>query len=133
MPLAWAHAEFIKLMVSRHLAIRSTGRRRYGGATAAAAPSRETRGMVLARAHAASRPPGMTLIVALPRAAQIHWGVNGWQDLADLRRRIPVSACTALNISTAGRKQVYRFYDSMARHAGLGQHKDFHIAIDSGN
>jgi hypothetical protein len=26
---------------------------------------------------------GMTLIVALPRAARIHWGVNSWQNIAD--------------------------------------------------
>ena len=26
---------------------------------------------------------GMALIVALPRGARVHWGVNGWQDVAD--------------------------------------------------
>ena len=26
---------------------------------------------------------GMTLIIALPRAATIHWGVNGWQNIGD--------------------------------------------------
>jgi hypothetical protein len=31
MPLVWAHAEFIKLMVSRHLGPRSTCREQCGG------------------------------------------------------------------------------------------------------
>jgi glucoamylase len=26
---------------------------------------------------------GMALIIALPRPARIHWGVDGWQNIAD--------------------------------------------------
>jgi len=82
MPLVWAHAEFIKLMVSRHLGhavdrSRAVWRRYQGRRPAARyafwwphAPIREF-------------PAGSRLAVALPRAAKIHWGHGGWRKEVD--------------------------------------------------
>jgi glucoamylase len=83
MPLAWAHAEFIKLMVSCHLG--------YPFDRPAALWDRY-RGQRPEIKHAIWCPhapigriaPGVNLTIALPRPARIHWGVDGWQNVADV-------------------------------------------------
>jgi glucoamylase len=82
MPLVWAHAEFIKLMVSRHLGHpvdrpRAVWRRYRGRRPTARhafwwphAPIREL--------HAGTR-----LAVSLPRTAIVHWGSGDWRNAAD--------------------------------------------------
>jgi glucoamylase len=82
MPLAWAHAEFVKLMISHHLEYPfdrpAAVWRRYGGRR----PEAKHAVWCL---HAPIGRIGhdMALIIALPRAARIHWGTNGWQNVAD--------------------------------------------------
>jgi glucoamylase len=83
MPLAWAHAEYVKLLVSRqigHPLDRPTAVwRRYGG-----------RRPVVRHAfwwpHApiASFPAGVSLVIALDRAAIVHWGHDGWRSVQDV-------------------------------------------------
>ena len=82
MPLVWAHAEFIKLMVSRHLG-RPVDRpravwRRYQG-------RRPTVRHAFWWQHAPIKgfDAGARLAVALPRAALVHWGSDGWHDAVD--------------------------------------------------
>ena len=82
MPLVWAHAEFIKLMVSRHLGHpvdrpRAVWRRYQGRRPAA--------GHAFWWPHAPVNtvPEGARLAVALPRAAIVHWGNDGWRNAAD--------------------------------------------------
>jgi len=82
MPLVWAHAEFIKLMVSRHLGHpvdrpRAVWRRYQGRRPIARyafwwphAPIREF-------------PAGKWLAVALPRPAKVHWANDGWRNATD--------------------------------------------------
>jgi glucoamylase len=82
MPLVWAHAEFIKLMVSRHLG-HPVDRPR--------AVWRRYRGCRPAIRHAFWWPhapinafdAGARLAVALPRAALVHWGSDGWLNAVD--------------------------------------------------
>src|SRR6266446_1693549 len=82
MPLVWAHAEFIKLMVSRHLG-HSVDRPR--------AVWRRYRGRRPTIRHAFWWPhapinafdPGVRLAVALPRAALVHWSSDGWHNAVD--------------------------------------------------
>jgi glucoamylase len=82
MPLVWAHAEFIKLMVSRHLG-RPVDRPR--------AVWRRYQGRRPAVRHAFWWPhapinafaAGARLAVALPRAALVHWGSDGWHNAMD--------------------------------------------------
>jgi len=83
MPLAWAHAEFVKLAVSRTL-----GRvfdcpaavwRRYAGSRPDAATWVWTPGARIT--HVAA---GRDLLILLPRAAALHLGFGGWQDIHDL-------------------------------------------------
>ena len=82
MPLVWAHAEFIKLLISRHLG-RPVDRpravwQRYRG-------RRPTARYAFWWPHApiAGLPVGARLALALPMPALVHWGHDGWQDTAD--------------------------------------------------
>ena len=82
MPLAWAHAEFIKLMVSCHLG-HSVDRspevwRRYAGRRPAA-------GQAVWCLHAPIRrvARGAAILIALPGSASVRWGLDGWQDVHD--------------------------------------------------
>ena len=82
MPLAWTHAEFIKLMASRHLG-HPVDRpqavwQRYGGRRPPAASA-----VWLLHAPIGRIARGTTLMLALPRSARVHWGVDGWQGVAD--------------------------------------------------
>lgn len=90
MPLAWAHAEFIKLVLSRQfgrvldqppaVAARYQGRRPEAALAcwSEAAPITQ-----IAR--------GQGLLVLLPRPARLHWGHDGWQDVCEQdSRALPI-------------------------------------------
>jgi glucoamylase len=83
MPLVWAHAEFIKLMVSRHLG-HAVDRpravwRRYQGRRPVARHA-----FWWPHAPIKSVPAGARLAIALPSPALVHWGNDGWQKAADI-------------------------------------------------
>lgn len=82
MPLAWAHAEFIKLMISQALG-RPVDRpdalwRRYGGVRPARAPA-----VWFPHAPIAEMSRGDDLIIAAPAPFRLHWGVDGWTGVSD--------------------------------------------------
>lgn len=82
MPLAWAHAEFIKLIVSRSLG-RPFDRpeavwthyqaQRRGARCAFWWPHAQIRAIAV----------GTTLIVALPQEGSVRWGLDGWQTISE--------------------------------------------------
>jgi glucoamylase len=82
MPLAWTHAEFIKLVISRRLGYPvdrpSTVWERYKGLK-----PQLTRAIWCLHAPISRLEHGVGLIIALPRAATIHWGHDGWQNIRD--------------------------------------------------
>jgi glucoamylase len=82
MPLAWTHAEFVKLMISRQLGYPfdrpAAVWQRYGGRR-----PEVKRALWCLHAPIASIAHGLALVIALPRPARLHWGVNGWQNIAD--------------------------------------------------
>jgi glucoamylase len=121
MPLAWTHAEFVKLMISRQLGYPfdrpAAVWRRYGGRRPEA-----KRAIWCLHAPIGRIEHGMALIIALPRAARIHWGTNGWQNAADDETQ---DAGLGLLRFRSHRIRVVtgtfnQFYISMARHTGLG-------------
>jgi glucoamylase len=82
MPLAWAHAEFLKLVTSRAMQ-RPVDRptavwERYRGVRP---PLRRV--MWVEHAPASELPEGCALTVALCAAGAVHWGVNGWQEVRE--------------------------------------------------
>ena len=86
MPLAWAHAEFVKLMISRQLGTPfdrpAAVWRRYRGRRPEA-----KRAVWCLHAPIGSIGRGIALIIALPRPARVHWGVDGWRNIADAETR----------------------------------------------
>jgi glucoamylase len=82
MPLVWAHAEFIKLAVSRQLRRPfdrpETVWQRYGGRR----PTPDY-ALWMPRVPIDELATGHTLRICLPEPAVVHWGVDGWQRIAD--------------------------------------------------
>lgn len=83
MPLVWAHAEFIKLAVSRALQ-RPFDRpeapwQRYGGKRPDPMHAIWTPRFPIPQVRA-----GQTICLALPRPARVHYGRDGWQHVADI-------------------------------------------------
>jgi len=94
MPLAWTHAEYIKLVVSRSLG-RPFDRpapvwERYAGRR-----PRLARIIWCAHAPASELPEGAALTVAVTSPATFRWGFDGWTGLSE-RRTTP----TALGLHT---------------------------------
>lgn len=82
MPLAWTHAEYLKLVASRALK-RPFDRpepvwRRYGG-------KRPTPVRAIWCEHAAitTVTPGMSVVLALREPAVVRYGFDGWRDIVD--------------------------------------------------
>jgi glucoamylase len=82
MPLVWAHAEFIKLMLSRHLGHPLDRPRavwqRYRGRPPSARLAFWWPHAAIDGFHA-----GMQLAIALPRPAIVHWGREAWRHVGD--------------------------------------------------
>jgi glucoamylase len=83
MPLAWAHAEFIKLMVSCRLGYpfdRPTALwSRYGGLR-----PQDKCAIWCPHAQIGRMVRGTDLVIATPRPAKIRWGLDGWQNAIDV-------------------------------------------------
>lgn len=83
MPLVWAHAEFIKLILSmdKGAPVDRPARTwaRYGG-------KRPKLAYVLWQLHqrVGQLSAGQELRLLLPEPARVHWGKNGWQNTADV-------------------------------------------------
>ena len=86
MPLAWAHAEFIKLLVSRQLGRpfdrSSTVWQRYQGRC----PDIQ-HAFWLPQAPIRILRRGAALFIAIDEPAVIHWGIDGWQNPRDVTTR----------------------------------------------
>jgi glucoamylase len=83
MPLVWAHAEFIKLYVSRQrgqaLDRPTAVWQRYQGKRP---ESRDA--FWFPQAPIRDMPPGSSLTVGLHEPGTVRWGVDGWQDMQDV-------------------------------------------------
>jgi glucoamylase len=82
MPLAWTHAEFVKLVASRALE-RPFDRpeavwRRYHGDRVVA-----RRAIWTPHAPISDMQAGLLLIIVLPAPANVHYGFDGWQNVTD--------------------------------------------------
>lgn len=101
MPLAWAHAEFVKLLASRRLGYPVDRPRavweRYRGRVRAA-----PRAFWWPHAAIATMPSGTSLVVALPRPARIHWGHDAWQDIAETEAAATGLGFWAASLATSG-------------------------------
>jgi glucoamylase len=129
MPLAWSHAEFVKLMISRQLGAPfdrpAAVWRRYGGRR-----PEVKRALWCLHAPIASIAPGVALVIALPRPALVHWGVNGWQNIADGETQDTGLGLHAFELSAAALADVHAINFTVQWHddqAWVGQ--DFSITV----
>jgi hypothetical protein len=129
MQLAWAHAEFIKLIISRHLGHPSDRPtavwRRYGGRRPEA-----KRAIWCLHAPIGSIKHAIALIIALPRAAHIHWGINCWQHIADGETQKTGLGLHSLELDAAVLLEAHQIdFTFQWRDTQLWMGKDFHIAV----
>jgi glucoamylase len=129
MPLVWAHAEFIKLLVSCELGYPLDRPRavwqRYRG-------RRPVARHAFWWAHAPIRemPAGARLAVALPRPAIVHWGHDGWREAADRPTEETGLGFHAASLDTAGLAAgaavefTWRWQDD-----GVWQGRDYAVAV----
>jgi glucoamylase len=129
MPLAWAHAEYLKLIISRGLGRpfdRPTGVwQRYRGE-----PPQLSRVMWCEHAPAPRLPQGCRLTLALREAGTFRWGVDGWQDLREQPTTANPLGLHLLEIDTT-RLASGRRIDLTFRHDGSGDWagRDFCIPV----
>ena len=83
MPLVWAHAEFLKLLAARQhgrpLELLASVERRYDARRPVAAVWHWRRSEPFERL-----PAGRALLIESSDPFRLHWGVDGWCDIADL-------------------------------------------------
>lgn len=128
MPLVWAHAEFIKLVLSRESGAPvdrpAATWARYGGSR----PVPETVIWTL-RLRPETLRAGQALKFVLPEPALIHWGHDDWQDAVDIR----TADCGIAHVASLAAAELTRFrsieftLDWPAE--GRWQGQDFRIAI----
>jgi glucoamylase len=85
MPLVWAHAEFIKLAMSRTLGFACDRPeavwQRYRGRRP------KPLDVIWTPRFPAALRPGQRLLVCLPEPAVVHCGTHGWQQISDIPTR----------------------------------------------
>jgi glucoamylase len=129
MPLAWAHAEYIKLVVSRSLG-RPFDRpgcvwQRYGGRR-----PRLQRIIWCEHAPAAELPEGTALTVAATAPATFRWGFDGWNDITERRTAATTLGLHIVEIDTSqlkGGRSIDLTYRLEPSGEWVG--RDFHIAV----
>src|SRR5271169_3939198 len=131
MPLAWTHAEYLKLVASRALG-RPFDRpepvwQRYHGVRC-----RATRAIWCEHAPITQQAAGMSLTLALRAPASVRFGFNGWQDVVELPTLPNSLGVHLLRIDTArlsARRRVDFTFRYTARDRWIGV--DYHIEVKS--
>jgi glucoamylase len=133
MPLSWAHAEFVKLLVSRQLG-RPFDRpdtlwQRYKGLR-----PKIQHTIWLPQTMISRIPSGKNLIIAYYEAGVVHWGVDGWQNTQDTATRDSGLGLHFVQLDTKnlrnGQQLNFTFRTSGAEH---WSGKDFDIRIEDGS
>jgi glucoamylase len=76
----------------------------------------------------------MTLIIALPHAARIHWGRNGWQNVADGETQDSGLGLHGFVVTDDALSHAHRIDFTFRWHNTQNWvGKDFHIAVDGGD
>ncbi|MGO8829534.1 MAG: glycoside hydrolase family 15 protein [Steroidobacteraceae bacterium] len=129
MPLAWTHAEYLKLVASRALGCAfdrpAAVWQRYHGERPKAA-----RAIWSERASITEIAAGAALVIALRAPAIVRWGCNGWQDIAERPTTANSLGLHVLRIDlsrlAAGQKADFTFrYTPGDRWVGA----DYHIEV----
>jgi glucoamylase len=127
MPLVWAHAEYLKLVISRGL------KRPYDRPTAVWERYRGERPSLsrviwCEHAPAAELPQGCALTVALREPGSVHWGVDGWQEVRDQDTTANALGLHVVSIDTL-RLRAGRRIDLTFRRGSVWAGKDYSIRV----
>jgi glucoamylase len=77
---------------------------------------------------------GTALIIALPRAAQVRWGINGWQDLAEGETQDTGLGLQSYELRPASLSSAHSVeFTFQWRDTNDWVDEDFYVAIDYGN
>lgn len=130
MPLAWAHAEFLKLMVSRQLGYPvdrpDSVWKRYGGKK----PNSKF-AVWCAQAPIGHINRGQSLIIATPQPARIHWGIDNWQHVTDAHTEETELGMQIAIISSDILRKANRLDFTIQWHSDLAWiGHDYHVEID---
>ncbi len=131
MPLAWTHAEFVKLVASRALQ-RPFDRpeavwRRYRG-------NRVDARRAIWAPHAAigDIKAGVSLIIVLPARANVHYGFDGWQNVSDASTTPNALGVHVLHLDTSklqpGQHLDFTYWGVPS---GTPAGRDYRISIDA--
>jgi glucoamylase len=113
MPLAWTHAEFVKLVASRSL------QRPFDRPDA-----------VWPHAPIGDIKPGVSLIIALPEAANVHYGFDGWQSVTDATTTPNALGVHVLHLDTSKLKPGQRLdFTYWGVPGGTPAGRDYRISI----
>jgi len=128
MPLAWAHAEFIKLAVSYHDK-RIFDRpeavwQRYQGRKPDARYACWTPGAPLANIG-----KHQALLILLPEPALVHIGVNGWQEVHDMPTSPSTLGIHWIEFDTVSRNHVRSVEFTWRQPGGAWHGRDYRIAV----
>jgi len=132
MPLAWAHAEFVKLLVSRQLGHvfdqpRSVHQRYHGR------PPTAEYAFWFPHAAIATMAAGARLAIALPEPAIVHWGRDGWNDIQDLGTDDSGLGFHVAVVPTIGLASGTKIdFTWRARDSGEWYGRDYHLDIIGG-
>lgn len=129
MPLAWAHAEFVKLIVSRKLGHPfdrlDAVWQRYRGQ-----PRPASHAFWWPHARIGAAPSGSCLVVALPRLGTIHWGQDGWQRVTETVAEETGLGFFAAVLEPAAQKRARRLDFTIRWDDGAWSGEDYHVTVD---
>jgi len=131
MPLAWTHAEFVKLVASRALQ-RPFDRpeavwRRYRGERPVA-----RRAIWAPHAPIGDMKAGVTLLIVLPAPANVHYGFDGWQNVSDASTTPNALGVHVLHLDTSKLKPGQRLdFTYWGVPGGTSAGRDYRISIDA--
>lgn len=128
MPLAWAHAEFIKLAISRSMNTvfdrPEAVWHRYRGQAPMASHAFWT-----PAAPVALIDDSQSLLVLLPEPAMVHTGVNGWQEVRDLPTTASALGLHRVEIDIRQHRHVRQIDFTWRRADGQWRGRDFSVAV----
>ena len=131
MPLAWTHAEFVKLVASRALQ-RPFDRpeavwRRYRGDRPVA-----QRAIWAPHAPIGDMRAGASLLIVLPAPANVHYGFDGWQNVSDASTTPNAIGVHVLHLDTSKLKPGQRLdFTYWGVPGGTSAGRDYRISIDA--
>ena len=130
MPLAWAHSEFVKLLISRELGYPcdrpAAVWQRYGGRRPPI-----TRAIWSQAAPITTIPAGVPLLVALADSANVIWSADGWGAISDVPTRDSGLGLHVAELATSKLAPGAKFEFTFHRASGEWAGRNFAVQVEA--